>query len=56
VLAGDLFVVVVGHGGAVVDLAEAVDHAGVEQQRRDELRLAASPWPTTATLRMLAAS
>ena len=42
VLAGDLFFVEVGDGRAVVDLAEAVDHAGVGQNGRGELRLAGS--------------
>ena len=40
VLAGDLFFVVVGDGGAFVDAAEAVDSAGIEQQRGEQLRLA----------------
>ena len=40
VLAGDRFFVVVGDRRAFVDLAESVDGAGVEQQRRDQLRLA----------------
>ena len=42
VLAGDLFVVEVGDGRAVVDLAQPVDRACDEQQCRDQLRLAAS--------------
>ena len=40
VLAGDRFLVVVGDRRAVVDLAEPVDGAGVEQQGRNQLRLA----------------
>ena len=43
VFAGDFFVVVVGDGGAVVHLAEPVDHAGVEEHGRHQLCLAASP-------------
>ena len=39
-LAGDFFFVEVGDGGAVIDAAEAVDSAGVEQQRGEQLRLA----------------
>ena len=42
VLAGDLFVVEVGDGGAVVDPADAIDGAGGEEQGRHQLRLAAS--------------
>ena len=42
VLAGDLFFVEVGDGRAVVDLAEAVDHAGVEEYGGGELCLARS--------------
>ena len=40
VLAGDLFFVEVGDRRAFVDLAEAVDHAGVGEDGRGELRLA----------------
>ena len=40
VLAGDLFFVVVGDRRAVVHAAEAVDSAGIEQQRGEQLRLA----------------
>ncbi len=40
VLAGNGFVVVVGDGRAFVYLAEPVHRAGVEQQRRGQLRLA----------------
>ncbi len=40
VLAGDLFLVVVGDRRAVVDAAEAVDSAGIEEQRGEQLRLA----------------
>ena len=39
VLAGDLFFVVVGDRRAVVHAPEAVDGAGVEEQRRNQLRL-----------------
>ena len=39
VLAGDFLFVVIGDGGAVVDLAESVDRAGVEQGGRSELGL-----------------
>src|SRR6185436_5001272 len=39
VLAGDLFLVVIGHRGPVVHATEAVDGAGVEEQRGYELRL-----------------
>ncbi len=39
VLAGDFFLVEVRDGRAVVDLPEAVDHAGVEEERGGELRL-----------------
>ena len=38
-LAGDRFFVVVGDRGALVDPAEPVDGAGVEQQRSGQLRL-----------------
>src|SRR5262245_43801997 len=41
VLPGDFLFVVVGDGVALVHLAEAVHHAGGEQERRDQLRLAA---------------
>ena len=40
VLAGDFFFVEVGDGRAFVDLAEAVDHAGVDEDGGGELRLA----------------
>jgi hypothetical protein len=40
VLAGDFFFVEVGDGRPVVDAAEAVDGAGIEQQRGEELRFA----------------
>ena len=40
VLAGDLLLVEIGDGRAVVDLAEAVDHAGVGENGRGELRFA----------------
>ena len=39
VLAGDLFLVEVGHRRPIVHPAEAVDHAGVEQDGRRKLRL-----------------
>ena len=42
VLAGDFLFVEVGDRRAVVDLAEAVDHAGVEEDGGGELRLARS--------------
>ena len=35
----DFFFVEVGHGRAFVDLAEAVDHAGIGEHRRRELSL-----------------
>ena len=41
-LAGDFFVVVVGDGGAVVDLSEPVDRAGIEQGGRGQLGLSGS--------------
>ena len=57
VLAGDFFFVEVGDGRAVVDLAEAVDHAGVERGCAEASCVLPEPlWPTSATLRMLAAS
>ncbi len=40
VLAGDFFLVEIGHRRAFVDATEAVDGTGVEQQRREQLRLA----------------
>jgi hypothetical protein len=40
VLAGNFLFVVIGDGGAFVDFAEAVDHAGVREDRGRELRLA----------------
>ena len=45
VLAGNLLGVVVGHGRAVVDAAQPVDHAGGEQHRRHQLRLATASVP-----------
>ena len=39
VLAGDLFFVEVGDGRAVVDFAEAIDHAGVGEDGGGELCL-----------------
>ena len=30
---GDFFFVVIGHRGAIVDATEAVDSAGIEEQR-----------------------
>src|SRR4051812_26767684 len=39
-LAGDLLLIVIGHRRPIVDAAEAVDRAGIKQQRGDELRLA----------------
>ena len=42
VLAGDLLFVEIGDRRAVVDLAESVDHAGVGEDGRGELRLARS--------------
>ena len=39
VLAGDFFFVVVGDGRAIVDLAEAIHHAGIGEHRRCELGL-----------------
>ena len=40
-LAGDGFLVKVGHGRTVVDLAEAVDGSGAKEHRGDKLGLAA---------------
>ena len=42
VLAGDFFFVEVGDGGAVVDLAEPVDRAGIEEGGRGELGFSGS--------------
>ena len=39
-LAGDFLFVVVGYGGPIVDLAEAIDHAGIGEDGGGELRLA----------------
>jgi hypothetical protein len=40
VLSRDLLVVVIGHRRAVVDAAKSIHGAGIEEQRRYELRLA----------------
>jgi hypothetical protein len=45
VLAGDFLFVEVGDGVAFVDLAQPVDHAGIEENRRGELGLARPGMP-----------
>ena len=56
VLAGDFFFVVVGDRRPIVHASEAIDHAGGERRAETSWVLPVPPWPTRATLRMLALS